>query len=461
MNLHQYSIVLFVCLLVLPSSAQTSYFDNLNSLFVATSGSSSWQRHDHWGDITVSVCAWYGVTCDVATNQLVVKVDLSNNNLTLAVGQGTFSTILFSSIPVTVTLVSLNISGNRLGGSVPAGFFGTFTKLEVLDLSRNLLRGEIPTSLATTTGQHMIRLNLSHNLFSGVLPPFSATVMLSSLTQLDVSANRLTGAIPVALLSATPLLSKLCLSHNFLVGSLYSLFSTPGVVVLQELSLDHNYLLSDIPSAICSYLRLTSINFEENRLFGGIPSCMVNLSQLVTVNLAHNTLRGAVPCNQWFGSSGVAALLPNIQTLLFTDNDLSGVFCPIPGSHGLVNLHLDNNDFSGLVPPLLGLQLADVRLGGSNQWACPLPSISSSSVMGWSDVPPSTSCFSVGNPSVDLLARPLNQATIVTFSALMVLVLVAPVVVAAMELYGIHVPPVSRLLVPLWLRRIIQFEDSG
>ncbi|KAJ4789516.1 LRR receptor-like serine/threonine-protein kinase GSO1 [Rhynchospora pubera] len=102
---------------------------------------------------------------------LVSSLDLSENNLT-------------GNIPTEVTslysLLSLNLSGNKLGGEI-TGKFGRMQRIESLDLSRNHLTGPIPESLTKLT--FLSYLNLSYNNLSGKLPTGN---QLSSFTDPSV-----------------------------------------------------------------------------------------------------------------------------------------------------------------------------------------------------------------------------------------------------------------------------------
>ena len=89
---------------------------------------------------------------------LVTSLDLSNN-------------ILSGEIPIQLTslqgLWSLNLSGNHLRGSIP-NQISNMTSLETLDLSRNKLLGNIPPNISSLT--FLSYLNLSYNNLSGEIP---------------------------------------------------------------------------------------------------------------------------------------------------------------------------------------------------------------------------------------------------------------------------------------------------
>ncbi|TYI49277.1 hypothetical protein E1A91_D12G023600v1 [Gossypium mustelinum] len=89
----------------------------------------------------------------------------------------------------------VSLKGNYLSGNIPSGF----DSVEVLDLSSNLLNGSLPLDLG---GVHLNYLNLSYNKISGSISPEFAKKLPQNAT-IDLSFNNLSGAIPesVALLN--------------------------------------------------------------------------------------------------------------------------------------------------------------------------------------------------------------------------------------------------------------------
>jgi hypothetical protein len=65
-------------------------------------------------------------------------------------------------------LTGVNLSHNRIKGTIPVGIFGQISQLEVLDLSYNQLDGGIPIDLASLDS--LDTLNLSSNHLQGVIP---------------------------------------------------------------------------------------------------------------------------------------------------------------------------------------------------------------------------------------------------------------------------------------------------
>ncbi|KAL2653878.1 hypothetical protein R1flu_022006 [Riccia fluitans] len=106
-------------------------------------------------------------------------------------------------------------SGNRLEGSLEPGLGNSLLHIQTLNLSRNLLTGEIPSDLGDLETLQI--LDLSRNRLSGEIP--SSFGNLKSLRTLDLSYNDLSGKIGSTLLNL-PELENLNLSYNMFSGSL-------------------------------------------------------------------------------------------------------------------------------------------------------------------------------------------------------------------------------------------------
>lgn len=151
----------------------------------------------------------------------VEHLDLSNNQF---FGGLSLSLQNVSSLANTVRF--LNLSHNNLNG----GFFqndtvGLFRNLQVLDLSDNLIRGELP-SFGSLPALRVFRL--AQNLFFGAVPEGLLHDSIP-LEELDLSANGFTGKyFSISLFSPIFLINLLiCLSACIRKGSSssYSLVS--------------------------------------------------------------------------------------------------------------------------------------------------------------------------------------------------------------------------------------------
>ncbi|XP_048623673.1 receptor-like protein 46 [Brassica napus] len=159
------------------------------------------------------------ITEDISTLTSLKVLDLFENsldgnlgNLTGMVESPTSSSSIVSSFISEITDLSetesqdLEVIWKRVKQVISNRNFYLYT---VLDLSKNKLRGEIPTSLGNLKSLKL--LNLSHNDISGSIPQSFGG--LEKLEILDVSYNNLSGKIPQTL-SRLSELDVLDLSNN-------------------------------------------------------------------------------------------------------------------------------------------------------------------------------------------------------------------------------------------------------
>ncbi|CAI0560641.1 unnamed protein product [Linum tenue] len=112
----------------------------------------------------------------------LTHVDLSRNGL-----KGKIP----SSIAVLENLESLNLSSNALAGELPANF-GDLTSLKNVSLASNSLSGSIPDSISAIPG--LEHLDLSSNQFNGTIPKFFTE--MKHLKHLNLANNAFRGVLP-------------------------------------------------------------------------------------------------------------------------------------------------------------------------------------------------------------------------------------------------------------------------
>ncbi|XP_057420335.1 leucine-rich repeat protein 1-like [Lotus japonicus] len=136
---------------------------------------------ESWDNSLVDPCTWFHITCDGDQSGSVIRVDLSNQNLT---GH------LVPDLANLHALQYLELYGNNIQGTIPPEL-GSLKSLVSLDLYKNNLSGEIPPSLGYLNNVIFIRINNNH--LAGGLPESLGT--LQKLRILDVSNNNLSGPI--------------------------------------------------------------------------------------------------------------------------------------------------------------------------------------------------------------------------------------------------------------------------
>ncbi|XP_045809803.1 probable LRR receptor-like serine/threonine-protein kinase At3g47570 [Trifolium pratense] len=165
-------------------------------------------------------------------------------------------------------------------GNIPPSI-GNCQKLQYLELSHNKLRGTIPSEVFTLFSLSNL-LNLSHNSLSGSLP--REVGLLKNIDVLDISENHLSGDIPTT------------------IGECIS---------LEYLYLQGNSFNGTIPSSFASLKGLRYLDLSRNQLSGSIPDVMQNITLLEHLNVSFNMLDGEVPTNGVFGNVSQVEMIGN------------------------------------------------------------------------------------------------------------------------------------------------------
>lgn len=146
--------------------------------FGYATGVDQWSTSSSW--LSMEECSWFGIGCDDAG--VVTSLELSNNRLT---GSLPPELALLSS-----SLVLLDVSENQISGSFPSEF-GLLSQLDTLLVDNNLLLGSLPSEIG----------------------------LMTSLTTWHIEYNDLTGSVPDSIQELTEL-QELYLWHNDLEGTL-------------------------------------------------------------------------------------------------------------------------------------------------------------------------------------------------------------------------------------------------
>jgi Leucine-rich repeat (LRR) protein len=243
-------------------------------------------------------------------------------------------------------LQSLSLTNNSFTGEVSNVLNGASgsTSFTVIDISRNNLTGELPTTFDTMRLSKLVVLLLGHNKIDGQIPLWIRN--LTAVQVLDLSNNHFSGSISgdfsnlkgfidsnrtnssgltsTALynqeivinvkdqqLTFTTILS-LDTSMDFSVNELYGDIPTSigELVGMAYFNLSSNAFAGTIPTAIGSLLNLQSLDLSNNRLGGTIPQSFATLSQLQTLRLANNNLTGRIPSSTQLQTQRNTSFLP-------------------------------------------------------------------------------------------------------------------------------------------------------
>ncbi|KAL2570852.1 hypothetical protein AAZV13_18G215600 [Glycine max] len=253
------------------------------------------------------------------------------------------------------SLISLDFSSWKLEGDFPywllenntkmtealfrnCSFTGTFQlpmrslpNLSKIDVSDNIIVGQIPSNNISSIYPNLQFLNLSRNNIQGSIP--RELGQMNSLDSLDLSDNHLSREIPKDIFGVGHRLNFLKLSNNKLEGPILNIPNG-----LETLLLNDNRLTGRLPSNIFN-ASIISLDVSNNHLMGKIPSLVKNFSGLRQLFLFNNHFEGSIPLE--------LAKLEDLNYLDLSKNNLTGSV-PSFVNPSLRFIHLSNNHLRGL-----------------------------------------------------------------------------------------------------------------
>lgn len=238
---------------------------------------------------------------------------------------------------LTPQITTLDHSYNKLKRGLPK--FLHFGDFAAIDLGFNALEGSIPVWSGVTF------LSLSNNFFSGLIPSNLGQVM-SQLEGLDLSGNLIIGNIPSSIRLLNNL-SFLDLSNNSLSGKI-PLHGEEHMQNLFTIDLSGNNLSGGIPSWMCRTDSLRIVQLSNNNLSGKLSSMLLNCTKLYTIDLGDNAFLGTIP--EWLGKNFTWMSELRLQGNALTGN-IPESLCNLSHLHVL---DLSRNNLSGHIPPCLG-----------------------------------------------------------------------------------------------------------
>ncbi|XP_075510268.1 receptor-like protein 7 isoform X1 [Primulina tabacum] len=254
----------------------------------------------------------------------LTRLELGYNNLTVEVGTTNSS------------LSRLNLASCKLN-KFPD--LRNHTKLTFLDLSNNLISGEIPSWIWEIGNGHLTHLNLSHNILVGLQMPYNMT---RTLYMLDLHSNQLHGEFPtppksVIYVDYSSNRFQEPIPHDFGNFTRFASF----------LSLANNSINGSVPTSLCDASYLQVLDLSDNLLSGSIPPCLLrNNKSLGVLNLGRNYISGDIP-NSFSVSCG-------LKTLDLSKNNLEGkIPASLANCTSLEVMNVGNNNIYDKFPCML------------------------------------------------------------------------------------------------------------
>eukprot|EP01018_Ginkgo_biloba_P011087 Gb_14147 [translate_table: standard] len=259
------------------------------------------------------------------------------------------------------SLQQLRFHSNHLTGVLPVSVAHLSTKLSVLSIGNNRIRGNIPPQIGNLTNLALLKLN--NNLLGGNIP--LAFKGLEKLERLNMSNNKLQGSIPREI-GELKRLGELSLDQNMLSGQIPDSFG--NLQQLRYLYLNQNQLSGKIPASLSNCSVLENLDLSYNKLSGTLPPQVASLPNLIGyLNLSSNSLQGSLPFEIGkltrveaidLSVNHFSGVIPNtlescveLRYLNISGNAFDG---PIPLSFqnliSLENMDLSSNNLSGTIP---------------------------------------------------------------------------------------------------------------
>ncbi|KAK3411625.1 hypothetical protein EUGRSUZ_I00367 [Eucalyptus grandis] len=262
-------------------------------------------------------------------------MDIGNNQL-----DGILTQIHFANL---TNLIVLNMYSNKLVINVGTSWVPPFQIQDIL-MSSCKVGPKFPNWLRTQ--KKVLVLDMSNASISDEVPHWLSNV-LSSIEELDLSGNMLRGNISRIIGKKMPLLTQIIEDNRSGRNTFTSDIPLQlcHLAKLQYLSLNHNNLSGCIPHCFNKFSRMwenSTLYFRStggNRLDGQIPEGLTWLARLQNLNLSQNRLVGKIPLD--IGN------LEYLESLDLSDNKLSDeIPSSISNLHFLSCLDLSNSNLS-------------------------------------------------------------------------------------------------------------------
>lgn len=337
--------------------------------FYKTNGE-KWLRKSYWMT-SASECLWHGITCESGA---VSRIKLEKNLI-----DGAYPSVEMGMLKD--NLKEFSVSKNKLRIDNLSSL-SNFPKLEVLELTENIVLGKIPPQLSALDNMKTFRV--AKNSLTGTFPDefFDLTNLEvlslggNSFKELPSKINQLTklqvlefGKNNADQSNAAPKSKSIFghlftrkLSESYILPSLTSLKSLKVLNMtshippfvgqipadygqlpkLEKLDVSHNSLTGELPSDIYKLTELNELFIEYNQIQGKLSASIADLTSLDFLTINNNNITGPIPTQ--------IGKIPFLKNFIANDNQLTGTIPPELDNFLFTRIHLGNNFLEGPIP---------------------------------------------------------------------------------------------------------------
>ena len=248
-------------------------------------------------------------------------------------------------------VIELQLSSSGLSGGLPSSF-KDLDKLEKIRLSNNNLTGTLPDAIWSSA--HLKELMLGGNRFHGDIPCENMKFE-ESLLMVQLSKNDFTGAFPKCLVDGTkaPKLQSLSMSYVKLDNAMIPPEIKNIGNSLTNVFMSHSGLSGPLPKELKCMKKIVYFSLGRNAITD-FPQEAIDEMALYSVDLAYNQLSGPIP------KFGHGPLHAGLRRIYLEHNRFTGAvtdqfteFAMKQNQGALSTVHLDYNDLTGPLPPVL------------------------------------------------------------------------------------------------------------
>ncbi|KAM0861349.1 hypothetical protein ACQ4PT_045943 [Festuca glaucescens] len=287
------------------------------------------------------------------------------------------------------SISTLNLSNNMFTSLQNSPSVIHVNNLDSLDLSSNKLHGSVPIPLTGTAARSAVMLDYSNNSFSSIIPDFGRVppclTQGSSLVMLKLRENQFRGVLPENIGEGC-MLQTIDMNSNQIEGKIPR--SLSNCRSLEVLDIGSNKILDSFPYWMGKMPNLRILILRSNQFYGSIggptesDAISKHFSGLQIIDLASNNFSGSLN-SKWFGkletmkanSNGEGNVLSfdesipggyYQESLTFKGIDLT--FTKILSTFKMIDF--SNNAFDGPIPESIGKLIALHGLNMSHNAFC-------------------------------------------------------------------------------------------